>query len=77
MRCRRAVYISLPVLFVLLSMRSLISTGRLFPQPNLLFPVRSFSPFNVQGAFVRQFRRVDLARNTVLPMQLGAPDLVA
>ena len=72
MRCRRAVYFFLPVLFLLLSMRYLIPTGRLFPQPNLRFPVRSFSPFNVQGAFIRQFRRVgDLAHNTVLLMHLG------
>ena len=54
-------------------MRYLIPTGHLFPQPNLRFPVRSFSPLNVQGDFILQFRWIgDLAHNTVLLMHLGA-----
>ena len=44
-----------------------------FRNLNLRFPVRSFSPFNVQVDFILQFRRVgDLAHNTVLLMHLGA-----
>jgi len=42
-RCRRAVKISLPVFFFFY----VIPTGHLFPQPDLRFPVRSVSPFNV------------------------------
>ena len=62
-----------PCFFLLLSMRYLIPTGHLFPQPNLRFPVRSFSPLNVQGDFILQFRWIgDLAHNTVLLMHLGA-----
>ena len=50
-----------------------IPTGHLFPQPDLRFPVRSVSPFHVQGDLIVRFRRVgDLAYNTVLLMHLGA-----
>ena len=72
MRCRSAVYISLPVLFSsFLSIRYLIPTGHVFTQPNLKFPVRSFSSFDVQGASIMQFRRVgNLTHHTVLLMHL-------
>ena len=74
MRCRSAVYISLPVLFSsFLSIRYLIPTGHVFTQPNLQFPVRSFSSLDVQGASIMQFRRRvgSLTHHTVLLMHLG------
>ena len=50
-----------------------IPTGHLFPQPDLRFPVRSVSPFNVQGNFILRFRRAgNLPYNTVLLMHRGA-----
>ena len=59
-----------PYFFLLLSMRYLIPTGHLFPQPNLRFLVRLVSPFKIQKGFYPAVQKV--GHNTVLLMHLGA-----